>query len=280
MLKLPPADVAWFIPLYRTLHLYVNDRVQTLPEVRTLEDLEELTLEDQVKLRDALYDRPDLIESFVADNPSGLAAEELAEVSSWSRFIRGDFYVMRHLKRYSVFLSSGEPARAYGVLGLTESIADRFPDYSLPVYLKTVLLPFKGQIIWDGFANYFNITFGPGMRASFNETYQRVKQREGIVESLTDPDRATATKATSHRRKVQPDLRPIIQGIVAASEQLRPGATPLQSRAYGVLRAAAHLAETATNAPPDLPAIDEQMRAVNRAYRQLATAYEREVDRD
>jgi len=167
------------------------------------------------------------------------------------------------------------------VLGLTDSIADTFPGYALPVYLKAVLLPFKGHIVWDGLANYYNVTFGPGIRADLNETYQRVKQREGISESLTAADQATAGPAAASRpRKAQPDLRPIVQGIVEASERLRPGATPLQSRAYGLLRAAAHLAESATNAPSDLRAIDEQIRALTRSYKQLATAYEREVDSD
>lgn len=128
---------------------------------------------------------------------------------------------------------------------------------------------------------YDNVVFGPGIRADLNETYQRVKQREGIIASFPSPGEAATTPAAAARpRKAQPDLRPIVQRAVEASEQLRPGVTPLQSRAYGLLRAAAQLAETATNDPPDLQAIGEHIRAVSRSYRQLATAYEREVGED
>lgn len=276
MSRLPDADVHQFFQLYRALQLYANAGLHVVPEVQTVEHVAQLKLEDQIKLRDALYDHPELIDSFVAENPSGLTAEELTEVNGWSRFIRGDFYVLRHLKRYSVFVSSGQPAQAYGVLGLADSIADTFPANALPVYLKAVLLPFKGHIIWDGLATYRNVTFGPGIRAGLHETYQRAKLREGLRESLPAADQPTAPASGSRPPRSKPELRSIVQGIVEASERLRPGATPLQSRTYGLLRAAAHLAESATNSPSDLQAIDEYIRALTRSYKQLVTAYERE----
>lgn len=156
-----------------------------------------------------------------------------------------------------------------------------FSSYALPMYLNAVLLPFKGHTIWDGLVNYYNISFGSGVRRDLNETYQRVKQREGIIESLTAPETPTAARAVASRpRKAQPDVRPLLHGIVEAAEQLRPGATPLQSRAYGVVRAAARLAEAATANPADPRAIEEQIRALSRSYKQLVTAYERDVAGD
>lgn len=278
MPKLPPGDVDQFFRLYRTLQLWANEQVRVFPKVHTSEELADLKLEDLRKLRDAIYDHPELIERFVAENPAGLTAEELSEVRGWSRFVRGDFYILRHLKRYSAFLSSEKPARAYGVLGLSDAIEDMFPTYALPMYLNTVLLPFKGHIIWDGLINYYNITFGSGIRRDLNETYQRVKQREGIVESLTSSEAPTAAGTVPSRpQKAQPDLRPLLHGIVEAAEQLRPGATPVQSRAYSLLRAATRLAEVATADPADPRAVDEQLRALSRSYKQLVTAYDRDL---
>jgi hypothetical protein len=279
--KLSPGDLERFFKLYHALHLYANERVQVLPEVRSREDMMGLSVEDRTRLRDALYDHPELFGQFGVENPAGLTAEDLLEVKSWSAFISGDFYIVRHLKRYSVLLTSGQNARAYGVVGLSDSIDDRFPGYSLPVYVKAVLLPFQGRIIWDGLVLFYNVTFGPGIRGDLNETYQRIKQREGIIESLTSPVGAiAATIPKARHRKAQLDPRPIVQRIAEASEQLRPGATPLQSRTFSLLRAATRLAEAATNEPTDLAAIHEQMRTLSRAYKQLATAYDREVHGD
>jgi hypothetical protein len=281
MAQLSPADADLFFRLYGALHLFVNGQFPILPDAHSIEDLAAVKLEDRAKLRDAVYDHAELIDRFVRENPAGLSAEELTEVKSWSQFIRGDFYILRHLKRYSVLLSSNNPARAYGVVGLTEPIADVFPDYVLPVYVQTVLLPFRGRIVWDGLANSYNITFGSGIRGNLNETYQRVKQREGITESLAAPGKTAAgLPAAARQRKAQTDLQPIVRDIVAAAARLHPGVTPIQSRAFGVLRAAAQLAETAATDPANLVAINEQIRALSRSYNQLIAAYEREAYED
>jgi hypothetical protein len=276
---LSPADADRFFHLYGALHVYANEQLHVLPGVRTEEDWTKVTQDDRVRLRDALYDHPELFDRFIAENPARLSAEELEVVQKWSvAHVRGNFYLLRHLKRYSIFLSAGQPAHAYGVIGLTEEIDDLFPSFALPVYLQTVLLPFQGKIVWDGLVHYYNIVFGPGIRSDLNETYQRVKQREGIIESLPFP--GEAAKAPARPRTTQPDLRPIVQQIVELSERLRPGATPLQRRAFSLLRAAAQLVDTATKDPTDLQAIGEHVRVVTRAYRQLATTYERETEGD
>lgn len=99
MPKIPPGDADQFFRLYRALQVWANEHLRVFPEVHASEDLAALKLEDLRKLRDAIYDHPELIERFAAENPAGLTAEELSEVRSWSRFVRGDFYLLRHLKR-------------------------------------------------------------------------------------------------------------------------------------------------------------------------------------
>ena len=67
-------------------------------------DLHKLNLDDLQKLKDRLYGSPDLIDSFVKDNPENLASEELEIVSTWKNFVRGRFYIVRRLKNYTIFL--------------------------------------------------------------------------------------------------------------------------------------------------------------------------------
>lgn len=52
-----------------------------------------------------------------------------------------------------------------------------------PVAFETVLLPFKGQIIYDSFTAPMSVGFGDGAREIFRETYDKAL-KHGIVTSL------------------------------------------------------------------------------------------------
>jgi hypothetical protein len=106
-------------------------------------------------------------------------------MSDWSLFKQGDFFVVRDMRKYTVFLPANDSTKAYGVLGLTDEIADMLPP-TLPVLIKGVLLPWKGQIIWDGLFTIYSLSFGSGIRNSLQESYRQAKAA-GIITSL-DPD--------------------------------------------------------------------------------------------
>jgi hypothetical protein len=141
------------------------------------------SLEEKVKVRNALYENIGLIDSFVQDNPFGFSSEELEIVKSWKHFVSGNFYLVRFLSNYAVFLDTGDPPRVYGVLGITNTIDEKCGD-SVPILVNTFLLPFKGKIIYDGFLGFHNIHFGSGIRKNLNRSYQESKARLGIITSL------------------------------------------------------------------------------------------------
>ena len=63
---------------------------------------------------------------------------------------------------------------------------------------ETVLLPFKGMIVYDGLMSSYRISFGPGIRRRLNESFKEAKARHGIVTSLPmskEPLPAKAPKA-------------------------------------------------------------------------------------
>src|SRR4051812_37193946 len=128
----------------------------------------------------------DLIDAFVSENPFKLSDDELAIVRSWEDLVAGEFYVYRCLKKYTVFLTVEEPVVAYGVLSLRDSFEDLIGP-RLPHLCKTVLLPFKGQIVYDGMLAGYNITFGSGIRRRLKESYDDAKERQGIITTLPPP---------------------------------------------------------------------------------------------
>ena len=188
-------DVELFFRLHRTLMYFVNQRLHVIPvTITTPEEFASLSPELRVKVRDALNANLDLIESFVDENPAHLSGDELDIIRSWRHLVTGRFYVFRELKKYTVFLSATNPAIAYGVLALSQPFEDFFGPH-LPVMTQTVLLPFKGVIVYDGLMSRYNISFGPGIRRNLNEDYKETKARLGIVTSLPISDKPLLPKA-------------------------------------------------------------------------------------
>ncbi|MBW3622038.1 MAG: hypothetical protein KY468_01355 [Armatimonadetes bacterium] len=183
-MTLSEEDLALFYKLHPALLIYVNQQLQVDPTpTPSVEDFMKLPLERKGKIRNALYEHLHLIDSFTADNPSHFSDEELEIVRGWKDALPGTFYLVRHLKKYAVFLDQSTPARAYGVLSLTDDLEEMFGDH-VPLMVNAVLLPFKGQIIYDGMLAPYQVYFGPGLRESLNADYQEAKARYGIITSL------------------------------------------------------------------------------------------------
>jgi len=195
---LTPHDVELFFKLLRALMFFVNQRLKVIPDdVASPDEFSSLSPEIRLKVRDTFLGHIDLLQAFVDENPAHLTNDELDIVRSWRHLVHGKFYVFRQLKKYMVFLSMTDPAIAYGVLALWQPFEELTGPY-LPVLTETVLLPFKGMIVYDGLMSSYRISFGPGIRRRLNESFKEAKARHGIVTSLPmskEPLPAKAPKA-------------------------------------------------------------------------------------
>lgn len=216
-------EVDQFFRLHRTLMLYVNQCLTVIADQpATPAEFGELPPEVRLKVRDALIANVALIESFVAENPARLPDDELDVVRTWRHFVTGEFYIFRDLKKYTVFLSTGDPAIAYGVLALSQPF-EFLIGPRLPVLTRTVLLPFNGKIVYDSFMINYPISFGPGIRRSLNESFKRAKTRQGIVTSL--PMSAAPKAPTKAAQAKPPTTKPqdataaVLAAIVALTER-------------------------------------------------------------
>ena len=179
---LPPQEANLFFRLQKALLSFVNQQVRISDDLLSPEDFAVPRPEEMLKVRDALIQRPDRLDSFLQQNAAHLSGEELAVVSSWRHQVAGTFYIFRKLKKYTVFLSSSGSPVAYGVMALTQPFDELVPW--VPALAETVLLPFKDKIIYDGLLRIHNISFGAGIRQMHNEKYKSAKERLGIITSL------------------------------------------------------------------------------------------------
>src|SRR5215472_8644132 len=198
---LAPQVLELFFKLHRALMFFVNQRLRVLPDdVASPDAFSSLSPQVRLKVRDAFLKHTDLIQQFAEENPARLSDDELAIVRSWRYLVHGKFYVFRQLKKYMVFLSTDQRPVAYGVLALSQPIEDLIGPY-LPVLTQTVLLPFKGVIVYDGLMSSYRISFGPGIRRNLNQDFKEAKARHGIVTSLPMSKEPLPPKA--------PKLRPV-----------------------------------------------------------------------
>jgi hypothetical protein len=113
-----------FYELYAALLSFANRKLEVSP--MQFSDAREYTVappEARVAIRNALFAQRELIDEFVHDNPMKLEAVDLAIIATWKNAVVGNFYVMRYLKKYTVFLlSDGSPKKVFGVLGLADPL--------------------------------------------------------------------------------------------------------------------------------------------------------------
>jgi len=272
-MNLSPEESKLFYRLYYSAMAYANRRLKIVPDLTDPKDVGFRHPEERIQMRDAFYEHPELLEEFLSENPYGFPRDELAMVASWQHAVAGEFYVLRYLKKYAVFLGA-KPERLYGVLSPGNPLEMTFAGYPLPLYVKGALLPFQSRIIYDGLLSVYSIHFGPGIRASMNETYSRLKTHEGIVEQLVGPDGQPEVRTSLARqkpRKAAPDWRPAVDGIVDQAEKMREADTARQRAALGLLRAAARMAQAALHQTEDT---DEHLQCL-RSVRQALTRLEK-----
>lgn len=267
---LSPDDAAVFFKLMPALQTYANRKLDLVKNLVEPLDYRKVSMDDRLNLRDALYEKHrELIGEFVRENPFGFSVDELAIVAGWQNCIPGNFYFMDVTKKYNnIFIHD---KNVYAVLALTDPL-HYLINQPLPIYIKTVLLPFKGKIIYDGLLQSYSVTFGPGIRSSIQSQYKIAKSKGQIIESL-DPDWEPAPP------KNQKDWRPLLAELSEKSSKLRSGADepPMNSPAFSLVKASLEFARTAVESPEDADllseALDKVLRAANKAGKQLDNLY-------
>jgi len=271
-MKLSDQDADLFFELMWSLQCFVNKRLQVLPHIETPEAYRDISMEEKMRVREALYANSELIETFVQENPYHFSDEKLEIVARWKQFVAGQFYIERLLKKYAIFVSSDN--KVYGVLALYDPFQDMFYPEQLPVLVKAVLLPFKGQIVYDGLLQSYSIFFGSGITSELREIYMAAKQNGRIIESL-EPDREPA--AAQKSRKPARDWRPELDELMANAQRLRAGSDhpPVFGPAFKLVKASVELAHVAVQNPDDLDGLWDCLQKVGRALGSVETALRR-----
>lgn len=274
---LSSADSDRFFRLYWGLNAYVNRQLKVTPRQFTAATFRQIPIEQLIKVRDAFVAHPELLERYLEEDPDHLSPEDRALVAGWRLKVAGDFLIVRHLKKFSVFLDERPPGHLYGVVGLQSAVREILQQ-SPPVHVTAVLLPFLGKIVTDGLLRSSPVHFGRNIRDSINQSYQRIKSREGIRESL---DKAEPDEKGRLIRKPVRDFSGEVDDIAARTQRMRAAGEPQQRAALTLLRASAELASAIFHSNENSqPHAADELHVRLRTLRRAVTRIEQTLSED
>ena len=271
-MKLSEQEAKLFFQLMWALQFYVNHKLKIHPKIKSIDDYADCSTEQKVAVRKALYENLDFIDSFIQENPQNFSKENLAVVSSWKFYISGDFFIERLLKKYTVFIQED---RVYGVLGLSQGFDELTYHSNLPLYVNTILLPFKGKIIYDGLLGSRNIYFGGGIKRSLKETYMRAKQNNRIIDSL-EISRDGCQKKT--KAKSLKNWKPELDEIAGKVKKMQGSVEhpAIYSPAFSLVKASVEFAQLAVSDANDHDSLHKALQKVRRAFNKTNAVLYRE----
>jgi hypothetical protein len=263
-MKLTKEEADLFFKLMWAVQFFIKQKLNLLPEVQDLESYIRCATEEKMQVRDALYNNIHLLKNFIEENPQNLTEKELGIVAGWKHFIKGDFYMERFLKTYTVFID--DKNKVYGVLGLNQSFDELVHKSYLPLRITTVLLPFQGKIIYDGLFQSYNVFFGRGIANDLKEIYLAAKQKGKIITSLEPGKPAPAKTAPTVVKSWEPELRE----LTALASKLKGGSgqPPLYGPAFSLIRASLEFATLAVAGSADAAQLDKCLNKLDRAFKQ------------
>ena len=135
------------------------------------------------KVREVLWEEPDLIDEYIAKTE--LPGEQIDILKLWRKnHKKVMMIIMEYLPEYAVILAANDEGedRLYGVKGISTSVAHAL-NRELPTQAETVLLPFKGKIIYDSFLSTMPIKIMGGAKKFMGELFDKAK-KHGVITSL------------------------------------------------------------------------------------------------
>jgi hypothetical protein len=204
-MNLSPDESQRFYRIWWSLLSYVNGQTNLGIDFPKYPLIDGVDVQDALKIRNALWESPDYLQGFIEHNPDGLPECDLVLAASWSRRVSGNFYVMRHLKKHSIFLSRSNQPVAYGVIGIVSALEDCLHPPP-PVLIKAVLLPFEGKIIYDGLISSYSISFGSGIRRNLMQDLRRATELNGLITSLEHDELIESKAIVDGNRKIMIDF--------------------------------------------------------------------------
>lgn len=186
-MKLSENDTKLFYKLMNNLLCYVNKKVKIIKN-RKFESHKDfidnpISFEDVANLQDELFSNISIIDKVVDKNPYSFNQEEISIIKSWKNFICDNFFIIKHLKKYTTIFQekTNNESYVYWIKWLYDSIGDIVDEKQM---VKMTLLPFKEHIIYSWIITWGNMYFWGWIMSWIMEMYNESKLKYWIIESI------------------------------------------------------------------------------------------------
>jgi hypothetical protein len=183
-MKLTEDEAQFFYKLWTCLLDYTNKKYDVVPFLKDIKNAWTLNPQRLIPIKNKLWEDKNLINEYLYLHSGLHCKNEIEILESWKRRIEGRFIIVKHLKKYTIFMSSQNEIRLYGVIGISNPIETMFDSTGLPILVEAVLLPFGDRIIYDSLLLPFSVSFGSGAKKGISNDYKMLKEQYGIVTTL------------------------------------------------------------------------------------------------
>ncbi len=170
--KLDEKDAKLFYKYYFSVLDFTNKKLKVIPGF----DFGGMYLDQNqvVKIIDEFWNNKEsILDEYCRKNPLKLTNRGLNIIRNFKYGFRGEFVVSHFDEKYTVF--DNEEA-LYMVKGLYDNIDQIIHADTLPITVKTSILPFADAIIYDSIIMEYPISIGPNMAQKFLDRYQTAQK--------------------------------------------------------------------------------------------------------
>ena len=170
-------DCDLFYKLYKALLEYTNDTYHIEKKIK-IYDAKYVDASIVIKIRDYLWEHKEIINEFISKNPYHFNNTELKILKEFNKGKLGNFVIAKYEKNDTIFIDGEKETNLYKVKGLTSNIDEVISKEKIPCFVRTALIPFKGNIIYDSLFNQYDLDFGLGFRKSVKKSLEIGKYKE------------------------------------------------------------------------------------------------------
>lgn len=178
-------------PFYRVMNPlldYANDTLGTSPlETVRLDATDPCELDEASLVLDALWTHPELVSSFVRENPAGLSEQDLEIARGWRHPVTDAFVFVDAEGDYATAMNA---ERLFVVESLVRRISSQIR--AIPSLAVLTLIPYRGQVVTDG--RVIHLSDRP--RPDATSVISRLLSRATLHGPITGADELLAYAAT------------------------------------------------------------------------------------
>ena len=133
----------------------------------------------KVEARNFFNGKPELLDSYLTENHN-LTSIEKNILKGFKLKISSKFIILKQLSKYAIFMDVNSE-RFYAVLALSDTFQDLLKSF--PVLITATILPFSGNIIYDGFMTK-EVYIGKNMENNLIAQYNTAKENNEIIKEI------------------------------------------------------------------------------------------------